>query len=112
MAQNTHIEPSAPQPQFREKVLPGFEPRSLDSKSRVLTTTPQNQALKFDSTKDIYSQYLVILFCILKLQFKVVVSNGCRAFFSGGGEGCLWAPFNVWQTNKEGAYPFEFMGKK
>jgi hypothetical protein len=24
----------------------------------------------------------------------------------------LWAPFNVWQTNKEGAYPFEFMGKK
>jgi len=24
---------------------------------------------------------LVILFCILKLQFEVVVSNGCRAFF-------------------------------
>jgi hypothetical protein len=32
--------------------------------------------------------------------------------FFGGGGGCLWAPFNVWQTNKEGAYPFEFMGKK
>ena len=33
---------------FREKVSRGFEPRSLDSESRVLTVTPRDQLL-FDS---------------------------------------------------------------
>ncbi len=50
------------------------------------------------------------------LYFKTAIWSSCfkwvQGFFWGGGRGCLWAPFNMWQTNKEGAYPFEFMGKK
>ncbi len=34
-----------------KKLLPGFEPGSLDSKSRVLTITPQERLIRLCNTK-------------------------------------------------------------